>query len=349
MSDTISRLKSHSPVVKKKSHDTLINELDFYKRHTANLENRDQEWSREVRNLRLEIQRLKEYEKWIALNYPKPEEIQKQKEQSRSFNYRPLISVIMPVYNTNPEYLKVCIDSVISQSYENWELCIRDDASTNLKTIEVLKRYASNPKIKITRSKTNGHISVASNEAVGMAEGEFIALLDHDDFLWPNALYENVKLLQEHPDADLIYSDEDKIDESPINFVHFAPYFKPDWSPHLLECINYITHFAVLRTNMIRKIGGFDRNMVGAQDWDLFLRLTENTANIFHVPTVLYSWRYHEASTAKDIGTKPYAVKNQLKALRYHLQRTGFNNNDYNITTLRSGNRYVKDISRVFC
>ncbi len=340
MKKTIQHIKSYSPVVKKESHDRLRDQLAFFTDRTINLEAQNKEWAKEVRELRLEIQRIKEYEKWIIFNYPKKEEIRTQQDNSQNFKYRPLISIILPVYNTNPEYLRVCIESVINQSYFNWELCINDDASTKKETIEVLKEYSINPKIKLSVSEKNGHISVASNEAISMAEGEFIALLDHDDFLWPNALYEAVKLLQVHPDADLIYSDEDKIDDDANNFLHFSPYFKPDWSPHLLECINYIAHFSVLRTKLVRKVGGFDRTLVGAQDWDLFLRLTEQTNKIYHVPTILYSWRAHDLSTSKDMAVKSYAKKNQTRAIRLHLNRIGTNNYQF-IDDIDHGGIYV--------
>ncbi len=322
----VNKIKSYSPLVKKASHDQLREQLSFYVEHTKNLEKRNDEWAREVRELRLGLQRIKEYDKWIAQNYPTPAELNDQKARTKSFTYTPLISVIMPVYNTDPEYLKVCINSVIDQTYENWELCIFDDGSTKTKTIDVLKDYSDKPNIRIGRSDTNAHISVASNNAISMAEGEFIALLDHDDFLWPNALYETVKLLQSHPDADLIYSDEDKIDDNAYRFVHMQPYFKPDWSPHLLESINYINHFAVLRTGLVRQIGGFDRTLVGAQDWDLLLRISENTKQIFHIPTVLYSWRCHDHSTASSITQKPYVLKNQQRALMLHQNRLGIKN-----------------------
>lgn len=326
MSNIVNKIKSRSPIVKKKSHDILINELEFYKKHSLELEERNNNWTKEVRGLRLEIQRIKEYDQWLLLNYPNEKELDCQRIESQQFKFRPLISIIMPVYNTDPDYLRVCINSVISQSYENWEFCIRDDASSKKSTLQVLREYSDNSKIKITRSEINRHISVASNEAIDMAEGEFIALLDHDDFLWPNALYETVKLLQEHSDADLIYSDQDKINASPRSPLHLEPYFKPDWSPHLLENVNYITHFCVLRSNLVRKIGGFNKHLVGAQDWDLFLRVTENSNKIFHIPTILYSWRAHQNSTALSTESKSYTVKNQIKTLKQHFNRINVNN-----------------------
>ena len=329
MKQQLAKIKSHSPVVKKKSHDLLrtnFNQLDQennnIKQEITELHNRNEEWAREVRNLRLEIQRIKEYAKWVTLNYPTEGCIKKQRELSSDFKYRPLVSIIMPVYNTEPDYLRVCIESVLAQSYPNWELCITDDASTNQLTIDLLNYYKNKEsRIKLKRSETNGHISIASNESISLAEGEYIALLDHDDFLWPNALFEIISLLQENPTADLIYSDEDKIDEDSDEFVHFSPYFKPDWSPHLLECINYITHFSVLRTELVRTIGGFDRHLIGAQDWDLFLRITEKTNKIYHIPTILYSWRAHNGSTAKNLHSKSYALKNQKIALENHYKR----------------------------
>lgn len=282
---------------------------------------RAEEWALEVRKLRLEIQRIKEYEKWLALNYPTSDIIAEQRSIASSFGYRPLISIILPVYNTEPAHLSACIDSVIQQSYTNWQLCIVDDASTYKETIACLDTYEKkDSRIKVRHATINGHISIASNAAIDMAEGEFIALLDHDDLLWPNALFENVSLLQKEADLDFIYSDEDKIDADGL--LHFAPYFKPGWSPHLLECVNYITHFAVMRASLVREIGGFNKNMVGAQDWDLFLRLSEHTQKIRHIPTILYSWRAHGRSTALSGQAKGYAQASQQTALQEHFTRT---------------------------
>jgi glycosyltransferase involved in cell wall biosynthesis len=320
----LSRLKAYSPVVKKRSLQRLQYDLNQqvqqHQQEVSELNDRSEAWASEVRALRLEVQRLKEYDKWLAMNFPTANDIAGQRHESQQFTYRPLISVIMPVYNTNPDYLKVCIDSVLAQSYVNWQLCIIDDASNNQATLNCLKSYVSDPRINIKRSAQNGHISVASNQAIEMAEGEFVALLDHDDYLWPNALYEVAKLLQDYRDADFIYSDEDKIEAD--GCIHFMPYFKPDWSPHLLECVNYITHFSVMRTSLVRAVGSFDKSMVGAQDWDLFLRLSEKTQKIYHIPTILYSWRAHERSTALSGNIKDYALMSQEEALRRHFVRT---------------------------
>lgn len=323
----VSHLRSRSPLVKKVNYlrekvqsDGLLTQVGKLYWH---IEQKD----RELEALRLKMIRGQEYHKWVAMHYPDSKVVASQRDTSETFDYRPKISIILPVYNTNPNYLRACISSVIDQSYPNWELCIVDDASGNKDTLDLLRHYkiSGDPRIRISHSKVNGHISAASNIAVDMAGGEFIALLDHDDVLWPNALYEVVKLLQIHPDADLVYSDEDKVEAD--GFVHYDPYFKPDWSPHLLECINYITHLSVIRTDLFSKIGGFGTKMVGAQDWDLLLRLTEQTDRVYHVPTVLYSWRAHEGSTASAMSAKGYATTNQKIALESHFKRVkqGYN------------------------
>lgn len=325
---SIDRIKHYSPVVKTRSLrdkqnliEALSNEVMSLREVVESLKTRGEDWALEVGALRLELQRAKEFNKWVAMNYPTPNIIANQRHESTGFAYRPLISVILPVYNTNPEYLSACIESVLAQSYVNWELCIVDDASTSQMTIDCLSLYAKRDlRIKLKRSTQNGHISVASNEAIKISDGEFIALLDHDDLLWPNALYEVAKLLQKHKEADLIYSDEDKVEED--GFVHFAPFFKPDWSPHFLECVNYITHLSVIRTDLVRSVGGFDKSLVGAQDWDLFFRVTEKTNSIYHIPTILYSWRDHPSSTAHSLSIKDYALKSQEESLKRHFVRT---------------------------
>lgn len=324
----IARLKSHIPVVKRVSYtnekmraDRLQHSLDVLKQDLASTRADLAHVHKILAETQQDVKHTKEYNKWFLMHYPSAQAIAQQRLLSAQFVKQPKISIILPVYNTNPEYLTACIDSVIGQSYVNWELCIVDDASSSHTTLDVLKKYkkSTDPRIKITHSKKNGHISVASNLAIEKASGEFIALLDHDDVLWPNALFEVVKLLQDHPDADFIYSDEDKIEAD--GYVHYNPYFKPDWSPHLLECINYITHFSVLRTSLVKKVGGFDSHMVGTQDWDLFLRVSEQTNQIYHVPTILYSWRAHEGSTASSVATKSYVFVNQENALKAHFER----------------------------
>lgn len=256
----------------------------------------------------------KEYSQWFKSHYPSAEELKTQISKQRKFRTRPLISLIVPTYNTNIQHLEECIQSVQAQSYENWELCIADDASTNPQIRGVIEEYAGNDaRIRFIFREENGHICHASNSAIKLANGEFIALLDHDDVLWPNALYEVVKTINQYPRADFIYTDEDKISE--YGNIHSEPFFKPDWSFEFLRSINYITHFSVLRRSLVRKVGGFRPGYEGAQDWDLFLRLTRETDNIHHIPTVLYSWRKSATSTAQAPSAKDYAYINQKKAL----------------------------------
>ncbi len=314
-------IRNHTPIVKKKNYLREKDLANALNRQMGELYWQIAEMNKELESVRNSLIHTQEYTKWVGMNYPSFSEITNQRQLSLKFNYRPKISIILPVYNTEPLYLEACINSVIDQSYVNWELCIVDDASDKEVTLDTLKQFDNkrDPRINITHSKKNGHISVASNFAIEKATGEFIALLDHDDILWPNALYEVVKLLQIHQDADLIYTDEDKIEDD--GYLHRDPYFKPDWSPHLLECINYITHFSVIRRTVVNEVGGFDKHLIGSQDWDLFLRITEKTEKIFHVPTIVYSWRIHQGSTASSTVSKSYVRVNQKTTIENHLNR----------------------------
>lgn len=279
-----------------------------------------------------------QYQLWLAKNFPTDEQLNKQKKEVKFFQYKPKISLITPTYNTSEEALKQCIDSVINQSYNNWELCLSDDASTNSKIRQIIKDYSSfDNRIKYIFKNENEHISKASNSALKLSTGEFVGLLDHDDFLWPNALFELVSVLNKNPKAELIYSDEDKITEN--GKKHFDPFFKPDWSRYYLRSLNYITHVTFIQKKLIDKVGAFREGFEGSQDWDLFLRITDEiekktsrskfnqkkTAKIVHIPKVLYSWRISSTSTAsnniKDV--KPYAVSNQKKTLLEDLSRKG--------------------------
>ena len=244
------------------------------------------------------------------------------KQEIESFKYKPKISIIIPVYNVDPKWLNKCIESVRSQYYENWEICIHDDASTKQETVECLRKWqeSGDERIKISFGKKNQHISGASNDALRLATGEFIALLDNDDELAPFALYENVKLLNQHKDADFIYSDEDKIDS---RGKRWEPFFKPDWSPELLLSQMYTCHLGLYRKSIIDIIKGFRKGYEGAQDYDLVLRFIEHTDNkkIYHIPKVLYHWRAIETSTASLASNKDYAAKAAQKALRDYLRR----------------------------
>ncbi len=258
------------------------------------------------------------YDVWMEKHTLSEEDIKKIKGGISAFPIKPKISLIMPVYNVEKVWLEKAIQSVLNQYYPNWELCIVDDASSKSHIKETLLEYGKNSKIKIQFLEKNKGISEASNEALSLATGEFVGFLDHDDELSPDALYENVKLLNKHPDADLIYSDEDKIDP---DGKRIEPYFKPDWSPDLFLSYNYICHFAVYRKKLIDRIKGFRAGFEGSQDYDLLLRATEKTDKIFHIPKVLYHWRQIKGSTATVHKEKISHIDNSMKALEEALKR----------------------------
>ncbi|WP_449419471.1 tetratricopeptide repeat protein [Phormidium nigroviride] len=261
------------------------------------------------------------YTRWRAKNSPREADLRKMAETVEIFSYKPLISIIMPVYNTPENYLREAIDSVLHQIYPCWELCIADDASTATHVKQILSEYtAKDSRIKVVYRTKNGHISLSSNSALELATGEFISLLDHDDTLTPEALYEVVLLLNRHPEADMIYSDEDKIyqDRELIN-----PFFKPEWSPDSFLSRMYTCHLGTYRRSLINKIGGFRVGFEGGQDYDLVLRFTEKTDKIFHIPKVLYHWRMHAGSAAGGTDAKPYAYEASQKALQEAIERRG--------------------------
>ena len=218
---------------------------------------------------------------------------------------QPLVSIIVPVYNTDPRWLRAAIESVRRQAYTRWELCICDDASTSPETREVLGEYESDPRIRIAFAAQNRGISAASNAALALARGELVALLDHDDELAPDALAEVVKHVNAHPDADVIYSDEDKLD---LRGERCDPYFKPDWSPEHFLATMYTCHLMVIRRDVLADVGGFRTGYEGAQDYDLLLRIMDRTSKIHHIPRILYHWRKHAQSTASVAQAKPWAL-----------------------------------------
>jgi glycosyltransferase involved in cell wall biosynthesis len=323
--DRIEHLENETRQLHRKSEQDLLayhKEYDQLRDIVATIEARNDEWAWEVRGLRITIQRLQEYNAWFLRNYPNDTKLQNQRHKSAKFTSRPLISVVVPTYNTEKKHLIACLDSVLAQTYDNWELCIADDASNLGHVKQIIEEYAKkDSRIKYVFRSKNGHICKASNGAARLAKGEFIALLDHDDLLWPNALYEVVRAINEHPDTDFVYTDEDKIEEDGI--VHRNPVFKPDFSFYFLRSTNYICHFSVLRRSLFEKIGGFRDGYEGAQDWDLFLRITQVTDKIHHVPTVLYSWRLSPNSTAMNAHVKNYAILAQKRALKDDLEARG--------------------------
>ncbi|MCL1635726.1 glycosyltransferase [Luteimonas sp. SX5] len=243
------------------------------------------------------------------------------RERRRRLRAEPLISVLMPVYNPRPQWLREALDSVRAQLYERWQLCVADDRSTDPEVRRILSEYAAlDPRIRVAFRESNGHISAASNSALEMAEGEYAALLDHDDLLPRHALLCVAETIDRFPDAAVIYSDEDKID---ADGQRCGAYFKPDWNPELFRGYNLISHLGVYRTGLIRAAGGFRVGYEGAQDYDLALRCIESVEaqRIVHIPQVLYHWRIHEASTAGGNATKPYALDAGRRALQEHLAR----------------------------
>lgn len=223
------------------------------------------------------------YSRWVAEHTSTSDALDAMAHAAATLPYQPLISVIAPVYNTDPSLLRACIESVRRQAYPYWELCLADDASTSVATAEVLRSYEGDRRIRITRLAQNSHISAASNAALEMANGEFVAMLDHDDVLAPEALFEVASYLNVHRDADLIYSDEDKLDSTG---ARCDPHFKPDWSPELFLCYMYTCHLMVLRLSLAQSIGGFRAGYEGAQDYDLALRVATETTRIHHIPKV---------------------------------------------------------------
>ncbi len=257
----------------------------------------------------------KQYLKWVEKNEPKTE--------YQPLNYQPLISILIPVYNIKKEYLSECLDSILNQKYQNFEVCLADDCSTLQETKDTLQEYEHKDKrIKVVYRKENGHISKATNSALEIAKGEFVALMDNDDVLTENALYEMVLALNKNKDLDMVYSDEDKLD---MNGKRCEPHFKPDYAPDYLLGGNYICHFEILRKKIVEQIGGFRSEFVGAQDFDLFLRFVEQTTpeKIYHIPKILYHWRKVPGSTADTIGNKDYAIENGKKAVEEALKRRG--------------------------
>lgn len=235
------------------------------------------------------------------------------------FKYNPLISFIIPVYNIEPEYLRDCIDSILNQKYTNFEICIADDCSTKKETIEELKKYEEKDKrIKVIYRETNGHISAATNSALEITSGEYIALMDDDDIITEDALYKIVEILNKDKTIDMIYSDEDKMD---MEGNYCEPHFKPDFAIDSFYGGNFICHFTVIKKELFNKIGKFNQEFVGAQDFDLFLRATENANKVYHIPEILYHWRKVPGSTADTIENKEYAIENGKKAVEAALKR----------------------------
>lgn len=260
------------------------------------------------------------YKEWFSRHSVTQQQLQKQKEIV--FDYSPKISILVPTYNTPIRLLKEMIESVKNQSYSKWELCIAD-GSTNKDTKDTIQKYVNNDsRIQVTWLQENYGISCNTNKALEIATGEYVALFDHDDLLEPDALFEVISSLQQTR-HDIVYTDEDKLNDQ--TGFYSDPSFKPDWSPDLFLSHNYITHLFVVKTEIIKSIGGFHKEYDGAQDYDVMLRCIEKSNSIYHIPKVLYHWRIHEGSTAGDPESKMYAFEAGKKALEAHFDRCGIN------------------------
>lgn len=275
-----------------------------------------------IEALRARLANRENYLEWV-LNYDtiNDQDRARMKLELESFKYKPLISILLPVYNVPERFLHQAIESVRAQIYPNWELCIADDNSPNPAIREILEDYAKrDARIKFLARTENGHISRTTNSAAELASGEFYGFLDHDDELREHALFMVARELNRYPKADLIYSDEDKISDLG---VRFNPYFKSAWNPELILTHNFICHFTVVRAELFKRLGGLRPECDGAQDWDLALRISEHSApdRIRHIPLVLYHWRVIEGSTAGSTSAKPYVTEAQRRAISEHLAR----------------------------
>lgn len=261
-----------------------------------------------------------DYEEWYRNHRPSEEELERQLRGK--FAYMPLISILVPVYNTPESFLKQMIQSVRAQTYGNWELCIANANPGNKEVGDIL-RIASekDQRIRVTDVPENEGIAQNTNAALKIASGEYVGLLDHDDLLTKDALYEVVKALNQQEKPEMLYSDEDKVTTDLTE--HFQPYMKPDFNLDLLRSNNYICHFFVAKKSLIEDVGAFRGEFNGAQDYDLILRCSEKAAGIAHIPRILYHWRVHKASTADNPASKMYAFDAGKRAIEEHLKRCG--------------------------
>ena len=260
------------------------------------------------------------YGPWFEKHKPSAEELERQRK--KKWKNPPLISVAVPAYRTPPGFLEQMILSVKEQTYPHWELCIVNASRGEDGMEQVLGRYAGgDERIRVKNLEENLGIAGNTNEALVMARGEFVGLLDHDDLLAPQALFRIAEALTADPQADAVYTDEDKVTTDLSE--HFQPHFKPDFNLDLLRSNNYITHFFVVRTRLASEAGGFRKEFDGAQDYDFIFRCTEEAKKVLHVPEVLYHWRTHKASTADNPASKMYAFEAGKRAIEAHLARCG--------------------------
>ncbi len=261
-----------------------------------------------------------DYGEWYQLTCPSKEELERQR--NTRFDYEPRLSIVIPVYKTPEGYLQELLESILSQTYSKWEVCIADGSPRGESRERLLKRYADrDTRFKYVILGENKGISGNTNAAMDMAQGDYIVLADHDDTLTPDALFECVKAMNEDPLYDVLYSDEDKLDMD--GQALFDPHFKPDFNPDLLTSVNYICHLFVVNRNLVEAIGGFRQEFDGAQDYDFIFRCTEQARKVCHIPKVLYHWRCHMNSTASNPESKMYAFEAGARAIKAHFERMG--------------------------
>ena len=261
-----------------------------------------------------------EYQQWFQHHRASTQELQRMRVEGRAFVSQPLVSILTPVFDTPVSWLGEAVDSVLAQVYENWELVLIDDGSTATDLLGALPGLAARDRrIRLVRLESHQGISAALNKGLDVAEGQWLTFLDHDDVLEPDALFQNVRLLQENPGVDLIYSDEDKLTEAGFD----SPILKPDWSPDFFLSCNYLCHMIFMRRDLVREVGGFQPQFDGSQDYDLLLRVSERTNRIHHIPRVLYHWRRSESSSASDVRQKPGQLEASWRAIEAHLKRRG--------------------------
>lgn len=270
---------------------------------------------------RLERNRMERgYQQWMLDK--RPADSEKELQREHLFSWNPLISIVVPVYCTPEAFLREMIESVLSQTYSNLELCLADGSVGDDGAERVIRGYLKqDSRIRYERLPENKGIAGNTNAAAAMASGEYIAFLDHDDILEEHALFEVVRWLQDHPDADMVYTDEDKV--SPDSGTYFQPHFKPDFNFELLRTNNYICHFLIVRKQLAEAAGLYLEEYDGAQDYDFILRCCEKTEKIGHISKILYHWRCHPSSTAVNPESKLYAYEAGKRALESHLSRMG--------------------------
>lgn len=245
----------------------------------------------------------------------------RKKESATVFEKDIKFSIVVPLYNTPIKFLKQMIDSVTNQTYVNWQLCLADGSDNQHNYVEEYVKSITDKRICYKKLTENKGIADNTNECIAMADGDYIALFDHDDLLHPSALFEMMRAICDK-DADFVYTDEVTFVGRPNNITIYN--FKPDFSPDTLRSYNYICHFTAFKRQLLDEVGGFNREYDGSQDYDLILRLTEKAKNVVHIPKALYFWRSHKASVASDVSAKPYVVESAKRALAAHLERVGF-------------------------